>query len=79
MNSTYNEIWMTIPNFSKYEISNLGNVKSVDRIVLSKNQSTEFRFNRRSKYIKPFYIMMDIFELHYITIKIKEKLGYYIG
>jgi hypothetical protein len=33
-----NEIWKPIVNFENYEISNLGNVRSIERIVITKNK-----------------------------------------
>ena len=47
------EIWKDVVGYEGYyQVSNLGRVKSVDRIVIMKNQFCEFEKMRKSKLLK---------------------------
>lgn len=47
-----NEIWKDIPNFSNYQVSNMGNVKSKDWIIKSKIKNNS-KIIRKGKILKP--------------------------
>lgn len=45
------EIWKTIQDYEGYEVSNMGNVRSVDRIVTAGN----FTMNKRGKLLNQIH------------------------
>lgn len=47
------EIWKVIPEFNDYEVSNLGNIRSLDRVkkINSSNQFNQFQFEIKLKGI----------------------------
>ena len=51
------EIWKSIPGFEKYEVSNLGNVKSLKRTInrLSPRLKTPTNYTYEDKIIKRLY------------------------
>ena len=49
-----NEIWKDIPGYEgKYQVSNLGNVKSLSRTIYSSNQSESFTFQTKERLLHP--------------------------
>jgi len=49
-----NEIWKDIPGYEgKYQVSNMGRVKSLSRIVQSANQNGAFQFFLRERILRP--------------------------
>lgn len=46
-----NEIWKPVINYEGYyEVSNIGNVRSIDRVIIDSNSNT---FHHKSKQLKP--------------------------
>ena len=48
------EIWKDIPGYEgKYQASNLGRIKSMSRMIYSKNQSKSFYWNSQERILSP--------------------------
>lgn len=49
-----NEIWKDVPGYEgKYQVSNMGNVKSLGRLIHSSNQTGPITFHTRDHLLKP--------------------------
>lgn len=63
MTNSIKEVWATVSEFNHLlEVSNLGNVRTLDREIRTHNQSGEFTYIKKSMVLKP--------SLH-------KKTGYY--
>ena len=48
------EIWKDIPGYEgKYQVSSMGNVKSLSRTIHSSNQYGEFEFQIKERVLRP--------------------------
>lgn len=63
------EKWKTVPNYTNYEVSDLGRVKSIDRITFDING---IKYNRFSKVLSPSFN-----EKGYLNVNIKRDDGKY--
>ena len=65
------EIWKPIPRFEgEYEVSNLGNVRSLDRIQHRSNGQVDCDFRIKGRVLKPYLTGKDD---GYYTISLKRK------
>lgn len=59
------EIWKGIPNYDYYQVSNLGNVKSLERTII--------RSNGIKQYIKERLLKQTVTSTGYLSIGLYEK------
>jgi hypothetical protein len=47
------EIWRKVKGYEHYEVSNLGNVRSLDRVVVSERNGKQIIYHKKGQLLKP--------------------------
>ena len=71
------EIWKNIPGYEQYQVSNLGNIRSLDRYITQKRcKFNDHHYNRfmKGKNLKPYIVLSNNKYPHYsVTLSMRKK------